>query len=264
MRKLINSSFIKISILLVLFIALFCCRAGDEKVMSWYGPGPIQVFGNKHEVWIFLEFERLIGWDRPACDAPRVYPVGHFQEIIIVNKQGLKKRIRIAKKDGKEGVTFNFMISRIFEHDGEIYLYKRLSRNYRESLFKFNEHDKRFDLLPVEEGDTIISTITSGSSWSDNGRAIYELSKTGSWRYYYSDRWIGDDSFTWQGIQFEISTFDDDPYFNIKIAINKPNKNYPVVLTYLQEVRTLTIEEYDNIKEESGHLNERGLESGLD
>lgn len=256
MRKLINSSFIKIYILLFLFIALFCCKAGDEKILSWYGAGPIQVFGNKNELWIFLEFERRVRREGSACtyfDHPRVYPHGNFQEIIILNKQGLKKRIRIAKKDGKEGVTFNFMISLIFEYDGEIYLYNGPSMSYRQSLFKFNEHDKRFDLLPVEKGDAIITKITAGSSWSDKGRAIYELSKTRSWRYYYSDRWIGDDTFTWQGMQFEISTFDDDPYFNIKIAINKPNKNYPIVLTYLQEVRTLTIEEYKNIKVEQGH-----------
>jgi hypothetical protein len=229
--------------------------------MSWYAPGPIEVFGNKHEVWFFLEFERRVRREGPACayyDHPRVYPVGHFQEIIIVNRQGLKKRIRIEKKDGKEGVTFNFMISQIFKYKGNIYLFKSPSMNYRQSLFKFNEHDKRFDLLPVEEGDVILKKITPSSLWSEINRAIIEINKTGSWRYYYGDRWIGDDSFTWQGIQFKITTSDNDPYFKVKIAINKPNKNYPVVLSYLQEIRPLTIQEYDNIKEEYGHPKGKG------
>ncbi len=267
MQKLINSSFIKISILLVLFIALFCCKAGDEKILSWYGAGPIEVFGNKHEVWIFLEFKRKVKLGGPACayyDTPRVYPHGHFQEIIIVNKQGLKKRIRIAKKDGKEGVTFNANNSRIFEYNGKIYLYEIPSYYYRESLFKFNEHDNRFDLLSIEEGDRILDKICPSCLWRDRLEKIYEIRRRGTFKHYYSDLWIGDDSFAWQGIQFEISTFDDKPYFKVKITINKPNKNYPIVLTYLQEVRTLTIEEYDNIKVESGHLNERGLESGLE
>jgi len=253
MRKIINSSLTKIFILLVLFIPFFSC--GNEKIMSWYAPGPIQVFGNKQEVWLFLEFERRVRRGGPACayyDHPRVYPVGHFQEIIILNKQGLKKRIRIAKNDNKEGVTFNFMISLIFEHNGDIYLYDGPSMNYRESLFKFNEHSKRFDLLPVEEGDTMLNKLFPGSA-HDRSKKIYESSKTGSWRFYYSDRYVGDNSFTWQGIQFKISAFDDDPYFNIKIAINKANKNYPIVLTYLQEVRTLTIEEYKSIEVEHGH-----------
>jgi len=123
----------------------------------------------------------------------------------------------------------------------------------KQSLFKFNEHDKRFELLPIEEGDAILKEITPSSLWSDINRAIIEINKTASWKYYYSDRWIGDDSFTWQGIQFEISTFDDKPYFKVKITINKPNKNYPIVLTYLQEVRRLSYKDYKNIKVEHGH-----------
>jgi hypothetical protein len=260
-----HSSFTKFFILLVLFVLFFSC-GGNEEVVSWYGPGPIQVFGNKHEVWLFLEFERRVKMEGPACayyDTPRVYSHGHFQEIIIVNKQGLKKRIRIAKKDGKEGVSFNSLNSQIFEYNGNIYLYSVPSMYYRESLFKFDEHDKRFDLLRVEEGDIILNKISPSTLWSDRVKKIYEIREKGTFKRYYSDRWIGDDTFTWQGMQFEISTFDDKPYFKVKIAINKPNKNYPIVLTYLQEVRTLTLEEYDNIKVESGHLNERGLESGL-
>ena len=256
MRKFIKLPFIKIYILLILFIALFCCKAGDEKILSWYGAGPIEVFANKDEAWFFLEFERRVEREGSACtyyDHPRVYPVGHFQEVIIVNKQGLKKRIRIAKKDGKEGVTFNANISTIFEYNGNIYLYSGPSMSYRESLFKFNEHDKRFDLLPIEKGDTILNKICPSCLWRDRLEKIYEIRKKGTFKHYYSDLWIGHDSFTWQGIKFEISTFDDDPYFNIKIAINKPNKNYPIVLTYLQEVRTLTIEEYKSIEVEHGH-----------
>jgi hypothetical protein len=155
------------------------------------------------------------------------------------------------------------MISRLFSYNGHIYIYTGPDYYHRESLFKFNEHNKCFDLLPIDEGDAIITKITTGSSWSDKGRAIYERSQRGSWRYYYHDRYVGDNSFTWQGIQFEITTSDNDPYFKVKIAINKPNKNYPIVLSYLQEVRPLTIQEYDNIKVESGHPNERGVKAGL-
>jgi hypothetical protein len=266
MRKITNLSVTKMFMLLVLFMLFFSCRSGDEKFISWYSPGPVEVFGNKHEAWIFLEFKRKVKLGGPACacDTPRVYSHGHFQEIIIVNKQGLKERIRMAKKDGKEGVTFNANISRIFEYNGKIYLYTMPSYYHRESLFEFNKHDKRFDLLSIEKGDTILNKMCPSCLWRDRLEKIYEIRRRGTFKHYYSDLWIGDDSFAWQGIQFEISTFDDKPYFKVKITINKTNKNYPIVLTYLQEVRTLTIEEYDNIKEESGHLNERGLESGLD
>lgn len=49
----------------------------------------------------------------------------------------------------------------------------------------------------------------------------------------------------------------------MKIDIKKPNENFPIVLTYLQEVRRLTYKDYKNIKVQHGHLNERGLEAGL-
>lgn len=72
------------SVFIFLLIMALLASCSDSYV-TWYSAGPIQVIGDKSEVWIFLEFDRQVAKNSSSYDYPNTYPVGHFQEILVLN-----------------------------------------------------------------------------------------------------------------------------------------------------------------------------------
>lgn len=239
---------IKSIIFLPLIVLLSAC---ESSYVTWYSAGPIQVLGDESELWLFLEFDRLVHREEKLYDAPGTYPVGHFQEILVFNQAGLKDRIRIGSQDNIDGVTFHPNITNIFRYDSDFYLYYGRSRDREESLFKWSKVAKRFLLLSVNDASVVFKEFPSSGDYGEIEEGLNKLSVMYGWNTQYADRGISDNRFSWNGNNFIITLLDKDHTFEIKID----NDIEPIVLTIDKKMEFIDHKMFKQLsREEAGHL----------
>jgi hypothetical protein len=219
-----------------------------------YAAGPIQIIGNQNEIWIFLELDRIVSQNKSFYDTPSSYPIGHFQELLILNQNGLRERVKIKGKEDKCGVTFHPNNSLIFNKNGIDYLYSFPSMYYQESLFKWNMESQSFDILSLQKGVSFLKKYFNFDSYNEKIYAMNKASVDNGWVPIYSDSNIGNDFFIWNNKSFTISVHDQDNFFDIVIKTREKSEGYPIVLRYKKESKTLTTKEVERLsREEKGH-----------
>lgn len=222
----------------------------SDSYVTWNSAGPIQVIGNKSEVWIFLEFDRQVAKNSSAYDYPTTYPVGHFQEILVLDKEGLKQKIKIKRKSSMDGVSFHPNNISIFRYADSFYIYAFSSMHFRESFFKWDDSLKRFVLLPVGESLNFLESIPSNATFEQKIQLIEELSEKSGWKALYKDRGIGDNNFRWNEKEFVISLSEDDHSFEVKIDYDGD----PIILKYEKEITQIDTKGFKALsREEYGH-----------
>lgn len=233
---------------------LILCLGCSQQYMYWYSNGPCQVLGNDTELWIFMEFDRIAAKKGLIYDAPSVYPVGHFQEVVILNKDGMKRRIEIKTKNNKDGVTFHPNNAIIFFHQEDIYLYKLESMYYIESLFKWHKDKGFFKLMTIKEGDAFLKHNISNSSFYERIQEIKHISEKYGWKIYYKSRQMGDDTFSWENKNISISDIGDDHFYGITILSENPMNDFPIILKYEHKNVMINKREFKKLsREETGH-----------
>jgi len=198
-------------------VLLMLTGCSEETFFAYYSPGPIQAIGNAEELWVILEIDRQVARSHRAYDAPGIYPVGHYQELLILDADGLKERIRVKTQNNVDGVTFHPNISIIFADGNTMFLCSGESKNYQESLFRWNDEQKRFVLLPLSENNEIFGKRVTSASWGEREQEMDALSAKTGWSLHYSDRVVGDNHFSWNGIDFAISVAGGEEMFEITI-----------------------------------------------
>ena len=232
----------------------------NESYYARYTAGPIQAIGNKEQLWLFLEMDRLVTRNSSVYDAPSTYPAGHFQEILILDSKGLQEQIKVLPENNVDGVTFHPNNTIIFSDKKKIYIYSIESMDFKDSLFRWDAAEKRFLLLPYDIGNEMLNLGSPSSSTplGDIIKAVKSRSQVDGWDFYYSDTKmsdtkIGGDQFSWNGIEFTVSVKNEEEYFEIKIDVQPKGSGYPILLKYNREPKLLDSTEYESRREEYGH-----------
>jgi len=183
----------------------------------WYTTGPIQVLASDSEVWLFLEFDRQISKGSHGYDYPGVYPVGHFQDVIILDRDGLKNRIRIGSVDNLDGMSLHRNHTRIFRFNDTFYSYSSPSMFYKESIFEWDEIQERFLLLEIQEASAILNELPTRETFWDSIVAVDAKTKESGWEALYQDYAIGEDIFEWNGEEYSITATGTKHSINVEI-----------------------------------------------
>lgn len=217
------------------------CR---NEYTTWYSTGPIQVIGSNSEVWLFLEFDRIVSTGRRGYDYPTAYPIGHFQDVLVIDRNGLKNKMRIADIDNTNGVTFHPNITRIFRLNDNFYLYSGPSMLYQESLFEWNESQERFSLLEIQEASAVLNELPSRYTVRDSFDAVDSESEASGWDVLYRDSAIAEGKFTWNGVEFYIAAISTEHQINVEI---RNSENLSLMLEYERAFEKITKEMFENL-----------------
>ena len=237
-----------IIILIILFIytALSFFRDGSGTHTSYFTTGPIQVIGNKNELWMFLEFPRIVHHPRSSCswDVPSVYPEGHFQEVLVFDRKGLKNRTRVSVDNG---VSFHPNLSDIYIDHNRIYLHKGPSMNYKRSIFKWR--DNHFQLLPFAVSEQYFERMGMKENNKESFRKAFtafdELTVRSGWENIFESTYAVDSAFEWGDYEIRIDEAESNEVkFELAIEFSSSYKtDEPMLLTYYRDY-----EEYEGRK----------------
>ena len=237
-----------------LFLLVAFVTSCSGSYFSRYSTGPIQVIGSKDELRIYWEFDQIVSQSKSFYDAPNAFPVGHFQELLIISRAGVKGRVQVKIKNNKCGVTFHPNNSLIFAEGDNVYLYLFPSMYYQESLFQWNEVGSTFDILPLENSKEFLEKNFKSRSYNEKIAAMKKLSAKSGWVPLYSDKSIGRDNFIWENILFSISINDQGAFFEVNIVASESIEGFPLTLKYRKDIKTMTHSEFKLLsREETGH-----------
>lgn len=153
---------------LLVLVTLSSCSSEARRYHVWFTPGQIQALGNENELWIFLEIDKMAYRPNVGYDTPKIIPIGHFQEVVVLQRDGSRSRFRVSIDNG---VTFHPNISLIFRAKGQLYLYMGESMFFKTSLFVWKRD--HFELLSLETGDKFLDQYFS----KDRKISLDELKK---------------------------------------------------------------------------------------
>ena len=241
----------------VLFLIFIMCIISSckEKIFVYYLPGPLQVLGNDKELYFFIDIDRIAKRGFSVSDAPTTYPIGHIQDILVINSSGLVKKIHV-NIDKEKGVTFHPNIVAIFRYNKEFYIYSGESQSYIDSIFKWDKKEKRFTILPLKKSNALLKKfgISENLNFGERQNVVFNLSKKNGWDFYFSQTTMDEDNFKWNGIDFSIKAKINKDEFSIIIDCAKKRKGFPVILTYPikpMEIDKKTFDAMSNV--EYGH-----------
>lgn len=239
-----------IKLTLSFLVAMLLLTSCDAKYTAWYSAGPIQIIGNKAEIWLFLEFDRQVKKEGHYYDVPNTYPIGHFQEVLIVDNGGLRERTQVTRLNNLDGVTFHPNNARIFRYDNALYLYSFPSMYYEESFFKWDDNIKRFVLLPAKNASVILKELPSRETFGSVVEGIKKISEKYDWKILYTDSKAGNDTFIWNGKKYALSFSEGDYDFELKIE----NSGDPIILAYKKEAKQISHDMFEKLsREERGY-----------
>ncbi len=213
----------------------------------------MQTLANSEEVWFFIECDRQAR--QPdfllACDVPRVYPVGHIQEVMVIRKDDTVKRIAVREQGATAGTSFHPNHGRIFRHDGQFWLFSQRSANYEDSLFLWRiDH---FELQQKAQSARLIEEFASSSRWPFR-ESLESLTKLEGWRSVYSDFSPRDSSFDALDRTMRVGLDWQNEYFTIQIFHGHLPSDDPLDLTFATDHRVINSAEYKNLpRGEWGH-----------
>jgi len=249
----------------LLFLAIFVIfiTGCDEKIFVYYYPGSFQAIGDKNKLYIFLQIDRIVKRGYSVSDAPTKYRCGHRQLIIVVDRQkGFLETIELHKSENnKDGVTFHPNISFIFRYNNNFYILKGGSKNYYRSLFKWNIKDKRFILLPRDNGNKILKLIgiKENDTYGDVEDKLKSCSLKEGWNFYHSKIQIEDEStltdkdkLKWENLELTVSMIKRKNDFDLKIQSNRINDDV-LILNFAYKSKIIDKNIYDSYEIESGH-----------
>lgn len=235
---------------ILISLQLFICGC-NTKYPSWNSPGSIQALGNEEELWIFLQFEKMVAHPSGGIltyDVPTVYSQTHFQDVLVIYKNKTKPRyFRIQPKDGTAGPFFN--LGYIFGIGKRLYLFKSGSMGHHRSLFIW-ENDY-FKLLTVKEYDDFFSknNIKTNMNLPQTASKLMDTSRKNGWSIYIRERNIDGECFTWQGTTYVFKLFksDIDKLFSLQVFTQPQRKGFPLYFEYKRDYKVLTSEEFEKL-----------------
>jgi len=236
----------------ILFTAVLVgCK---KKYIVYYSPGPVQVIANNEKLYMFLEIDRLVLKGSKTYDAPRKSSVGHQQEIIIFDANGLVDRIKLQPAGNVEGVTFHPNISSVFFRKDKFYILSSESLNYKDSVFEWDNIGGRFNILSIEEGKKILPFSVAEIKRSERDRQIDSLSHEYGWKLLIKDSSIDSKTFKWNDLEFSTTVMDKNQFFEILIDVDSDINRSTVVLSYDKNIVELNAKEFKDLpRPEGGH-----------
>jgi hypothetical protein len=284
----------KFMIPLLVLVTLSSCSSTDGRYHVWFTPGHIQALGNENELWIFLEIDKMAHRPNVAYDTPKAIPIGHFQEVVVLQRDGSKNHFKVSIDNG---VTFHPNLSLIFRAKDQFYLYDGESMFFKSSLFKWDE--SHFELLALETGNRFLDQYFSKDRKisldelkkmlpTERAAEIFKshkeyqrpkdnriripygiildklkfVSKSEGWNHFASDMFCCDCSFVWNGLDISIkSTANADKSFQIMISTSRDRPDDDIfTLTYGREEESYSRDEFEllmkNREKQEGHRKE--------
>lgn len=166
---------------------------------TWNACGPFQIVAgpDPDEMWCFVQLDRWVrrpGW---LVEPPSI-TLGHEQEVIVIAKGEIKKRIKVSIPDG---VSFHPNISTIYRLNDEFFLYEKFSMNIHRSIFIWQTD--HFELLPLQESEAFLKS--EGLDALGPGEIEKHPRLNESQRAPIDSRWIFEPvSFAWNGAHCEV------------------------------------------------------------
>ncbi len=284
----------KFMIPLLVLVTLSSCSSEARRYHVWFTPGQIQALGNENELWIFLEIDKMAYRPNVRYDTPKIIPIGHFQEVVVLQRDGSRSRFRVSIDNG---VTFHPNISLIFRAKGQLYLYMGESMFFKTSLFVWKRD--HFELLSLETGDKFLDQYFS----KDRKISLDELKKllplgraeeifrshkeyqrptdnriripygvmldhlklaseSEGWKHIFSDMFCCDSSFVWNELDISVnSVVNEDKSCQIAISTsNDRSDGDTLTLAYGREEGSYSKEEFELLMKKSakqeGHSKE--------
>lgn len=227
----------------VLFLIFIMCIMSSckEKIFVYYLPGPLQVLGNDKELYFFIDINKIAKRGYSVSDAPTTYPIGHIQEILVLNSSGLVKKIYV-DIDKEKGVSFHPNNVAIFNDNNQFYVYSGEAQTSYDSIFKWNEKEKRFVILPLKESNAFLKKlgISESLNFGERQDVVFNLSKKSGWDFYFSQTTMDEDNFKWNGIDLSLKVKKNKDDFNIIIDCAEKRKGFPIILTY--PIKPITVD----------------------
>lgn len=242
-----------LGLLLLLAGWWFGCRQ-EGSYVCWEEIGPVQVLGGPDEAWLFVEREIRVhrpGW----LVEPPVITMARSQEVIIITPTEPKKRIPIP---GLKGPTVHPNIGRIFRDRDGFYLVQGQSMGFHRSIFRWQ--DDHFDLLPLEESESLLTAYGLGSSKLPQfDLAIDRMTESNGWKALYRDGahfFVKEDPFTWKDRHFQFKVETDSSAIRYRLCCTEPGERWDVILIAVSTTtKEITQKEYDELTDLStpGH-----------
>ena len=245
----------KVYNIFVLTVIMVFATSCNERIFIYYHPGPFQVLGNDKELYFFLDINRIAKRGYSVSDAPTTYPVGHIQDILVINKDGLLKKIHV-NIDQAKGITFHPNNTRIFRYDNQLYVYSGEAQTSYDSIFKWNEQKQQFIILPLKKTNALLQKfgISKSLNFGERQDVVFDLSKKSGWDFYFSQTAMNDDNFKWNGLDISVKVKYNKDDFNIIIDSKKKRKGFPIILSYPVKPMTIDKKTFDAMSNfEYGH-----------
>ena len=234
----------------VIQVGIYKSKLSAKSYESQFAFGPYQVLGNNDELWLFLDFPRMVKRPGSFWDTPRVIPIGRFQEVVVLDDNGLKKRIRVSMKNG---VTFHSNISHIFVYNENIFLHMGESMFSLNSIFRWDKD--HFELLPFQKLEELVPGFKNMKSYKIDQQLDQYTNRYG-WKYIYDTNSI--ESFIkWKKWQITIDAFYKGNDMEVTIIMtSQRKKNNPIILSYEKDYKIFNRKEYKKLmseKHQEGH-----------
>lgn len=234
-----------------LIFTIFICCSCSSRYITFLDFGPIQVVGSDEEVWLFLEFEQMVYRSNAASDTPKVVPIGRVQEVIVLDKNGLKKQFKISIDNGR---TFHPNLSYIFRWLDQFYLYQGQSAFYKRSLYKWK--DDHFELLPLVESEAFFTKnvfknkLEEKMTVTEIESALANLSSDEGWKNIYSRRSCRNGTFKWNNMDIKISGLDVEKTGKIKLNINASygGNSFSAILEHNKGYKEISADGYEKLR----------------
>lgn len=234
-----------------------CCLLASCKPRTYraYNTfGPIQAIGSQEKLYVFLEIDRIVSSGKTYYDAPGAYPVGHKQELLIFDQNGLSERIPIKTNNNVDGVSFHPNLMTLFAYDEKIFGFSGESYGHKDSVFLWDSEKSKFVLLTFEEGQALLNKFSVNGSVPSRADMLRKVSLNSGWNFHYENSSLEKEELKWNENLIHISTSINGENLEVLISKGDATSNPAKTLSYPIHRKTIDAKQFDGLsREDHGH-----------